>query len=376
MSSLPSTVLVVGGGIAGMSAAIRLREAGVVVTLIDKDPNWSVYGAGITCSPLTFRALWDLGIGGEVVAQGAPHNAVALYDLSGNPITRMELPRLLGEDIDAAGGIMRPDLHRILSDKVKGLGTQVRLGLTVSSIDQDKDKVTVEFDDGTKESFGLVIGADGIGSSLRDMVLDAGPKPTFTGQACWRAMFDLPPEWVSTGVMFLSPKVKTGFTPCAPGRMYLYVLEAVPDNPWREAAEMPGLLKELLKDAGGKLAELRDEIGPDTEINYRPLESVLVDGDWYNGRVVLIGDAVHATTPHLAAGAGMAVEDAIVLVDELQARPTLEAALAHFMERRLERAKLVVNKSLELGKLEMAGAPMPVQGALMQESSNAIAVPY
>ena len=376
MSALPNHALIVGGGVAGMSAAIRLLEANVRVTLIDKDPNWSVYGAGITCSPLTFRALCDLGVGEQLVTQGAPHNRIALHDLAGNPINQMDLPRLQGPDVDAAGGIMRPDLHKIMSDKVKALGADVRLGLTVSTVDQRASAVTVTFDDGSSGNFELVVGADGIGSTLRDMVLEHAPKPTFTGQACWRAMFDLPPEWESTGVMFLSPTVKTGFTPCAPGRMYLYVLEHVPDNPWREAGEMPGLLKNLLKNAGGKLAELRDEIGPETAINYRPLESVLVDGDWHNGQVIMIGDSVHATTPHLAAGAGMAVEDAIVLVDELKANATMGEAFAKFMERRLDRAKLVVNKSLELGELEMAGAPMPEQGALMQQSSIAIAAPY
>jgi 2-polyprenyl-6-methoxyphenol hydroxylase-like FAD-dependent oxidoreductase len=176
--------------------------------------------------------------------------------------------------------------------------------------------------------------------------------------------------------MFLSPKVKVGFTPCAPGRMYLYLLEHVPDNPWREPEEMPDILRALLKPAGGKLAEYRDQIGPETEINYRPLETVLVDGNWYKGRLVLIGDTVHATTPHLASGAGMAVEDAIVLVDTLKSNDTIEAALSNFMERRLDRAKLVVNNSLELGRLEMAGAPMPEQGALMQSSTQAICVPY
>jgi 2-polyprenyl-6-methoxyphenol hydroxylase-like FAD-dependent oxidoreductase len=189
-------------------------------------------------------------------------------------------------------------------------------------------------------------------------------------------MFDLPAEWEGVGAMFLSPSVKVGFTPCAPGRMYLYLLEHVPGNPWREPSEMPGLLRDLLEDAGGKLAEYRDMIGPETEINYRPLETVLVEGDWYKGRVVLIGDTVHATTPHLASGAGMAVEDAIVLVDELKAHEGLDMALASFMTRRLQRATLVVNNSLELGRLEMAGAPMPEQGALMQSSTQAICAPY
>jgi len=373
---LPKNVLVVGGGIAGMSTAIRLMERGSTVTIVDKDPDWSVYGAGITCSPLTFRALWDLGVGAELVSQGAPHNKVALHDFSGTPINTIELPRLMGDDVDAAGGIMRPDLHRVLSEKVTAAGATIRLGLTVQALDQDADGVDVRFSDQTTGRFEMVVGADGLFSTMRDLVLPNAEKPAFTGQACWRAMFDLPEEWEGVGAMFLSPTIKAGFTPCAPGRMYLYLLENVPDNPWREADEMPGLLRDLLKDADGKLAEFRDQISAESDINYRPLESVLVDGDWYSGRVVLIGDAVHATTPHLAAGAGMAVEDALVLVEELERHEDMQEALKAFMQRRLDRARLVVSNSLKLGELEIAGAPMPEQGALMQSSTQAICTPY
>lgn len=373
---IPSTTLIIGGGIAGMSAAILLLQRGSAVTLIDKDPDWSVYGAGITCSGLTFRALWHLGIGEQLVALGAPHNKVALFDFKGNPINTMPMPRLLGDDTDAAGGIMRPDLHRIMSDKVKAGGAKVRLGLTVTGLDDDGTGVTATFSDGSTGRYDMVIGADGLFSSTRDLLFPNAPAPQFTGQACWRAMFDLPPEWEGVAAMFLSPTVKAGFTPCAPGRMYLYLLEHVPDNPWREPDEMPELLKNLLKDADGKLAEFRDQIGPDSQINYRPLESIVLDGDWFKGRSILIGDTVHATTPHLASGAGMAVEDALVLVEELDKADTLQAAFAAFMDRRLDRAKMVVGTSLKLGELEMAGAPMPEQGAMMQSATQAICAPY
>ena len=102
----------------------------------------------------------------------------------------------------------------------------------------------------------------------------------------------------------------------------------------------------------------------------------MIDGPWYNGRVILIGDAVHATTPHLGSGAGMAVEDALVLVDELKRGPNLQDALHDFMQRRLPRGRLVVGNSLELGRMEMAGAPMADQGKLMQDSLHAISEPY
>ena len=373
---IPDTTLIIGGGIAGMAAAILLMERGSKVTLIDKDPSWSVYGAGITCSPLTFRALNHLGIGDALAVKGAPHNQVALHDLAGTPLNSIELPRLLGPDEDAAGGIMRPELHAILSQKVRDLGATVKLGFTVTALQDDGAQVTATFTDGSTASFDMAVGADGLFSTTRQLVLPDAPPPKFTGQACWRVMFDLPDEWTGVGAMFLSPTVKVGFTPCAPGRMYMYLLEHVPDNPWRNADEMPDLLRNLLKSAGGKLAEFRDQIGPESDINYRPLETLMVDGDWFKGNTILIGDAVHATTPHLASGAGMAVEDAIVLVEELEKTDTINGAFRSFMTRRLERAKMVVSQSLELGRMEMVGAPMPEQGALMQSATQAICAPY
>ena len=372
---MPKTTLVIGGGIAGMSAAILLAEKGCAVTLIDRDPNWSVYGTGLTLSVLTFRALCDLGLGKELLKHGHGHDGVTLNDKDGNLIREVRSERLFAPDVPAEGGVMRPVLHDIMSKRVKELGAKVRLGLTVESYEQDDSGVDVVFTDGSTGRYDFVIGADGLFSTMRDLTFENAPKPRFTGQACWRVIYDTPKDWVQ-GQMFLSPEVKVGFTPCAPDKMYMYLLEAVPGNPWREPEELPDLLRGLLDGFGGHVAKLRDEITDDLPIIYRPLESILIESDWYKGRVALIGDTVHATTPHLGSGAGMAVEDAIVLVDELKKSPSLEDALHSFMQRRLPRGRLVVGNSLKLGELEKAGAPMDEQGKLMQDSLHAIGEPY
>jgi 2-polyprenyl-6-methoxyphenol hydroxylase-like FAD-dependent oxidoreductase len=97
---------------------------------------------------------------------------------------------------------------------------------------------------------------------------------------------------------------------------------------------------------------------------------------WYKDRCVLIGDAAHATTPHLASGAAIGVEDAIVLAEELGVNQGIDAALARFMTRRFERCRLVVENSARLGELEMAAAPVEQQTALSWESSVALAQPF
>lgn len=370
-----SKVLVVGGGIAGMSAAIRLRENDIAVDLVDVDPNWRVYGTGITLSVLTMRALCDLGFKDGLLQHGHGHDGVTLNDKAGNLIQEITAKRLFADDVPAEGGVLRPVLHKMMSDRVKELKADVRLGLSVESFTQDENGVSVVFTDGTTGQYDFVIGADGLFSTMREQTLENTPKPEFTGQACWRVMFDTPKDW-QQGQMFLSPDIKVGFTPCSPTRMYMYLLEHVPDNPWREEAELPNILRDLLEGFGGVVSDLRKTISDDAEIVYRPLEAILVDGDWYSGRVALIGDSVHATTPHLGSGAGMAVEDAIVLVDELKAHADLGDAMRSFMERRIDRGRLVVGNSLRIGEMEMAGDPMSEQAALMQSSIEAIEEPY
>jgi len=373
--SLVTKVLVVGGGVAGMAAAMRLREQDVAVDLIDIDPNWGVYGTGITLSVLTLRALCDLGLADEIMAKGNCYDSFVLCSQAGDVLAKMASPRLYAPHVPAEGGILRPVLHAIMKSRVLAAGAEVRAGLNMTELSQDGAGVDVLFSDGTRSRYDLVIGADGLFSKTRSMILPDAPLPRFTGQACWRALFDIPAGW-DCGRMFLGDRVKLGFTLCSPDKMYLYLLEHVPDNPWREKAQLPGLLRQLMEGFGGEVARLRDTINEDTPILYRPLESVLLTDRWSVGRVVLIGDAVHATTPHLGAGAGAAIEDAIVLCDELAGGQSVAQALADFERRRIPRASLVVNNSLKIGELEMSAAPKQQQAALISASLVAIAEPY
>lgn len=367
-------VLVVGGGIGGMASAIRLAEAGVAVELIDIDPDWRVYGAGVTLSVMTLRALCDLGLTEDILRDGHCHDGVMVFDGNGNLLKDIVSPRQR-PDVPAEGGILRPVLHRILQARVKGLGVAVRLGITVESFTQSGKSVSVIFTDGSSGTYDLVIGADGLFSRMRTLIFPDAPRPRFTGQACWRANFDRPVEWEKSR-MYLTPTLKVGFTPCSPGRMYMYLLEHVPTNPWRKEEDLVDLLKDLLRGFDGIVGEFRDRLGPQSEINYRPLESILLTQAWSSGRIVLLGDAVHATTPHLGSGAGAAVEDAIVLVDALSRSPTVEVALEEYYAQRIERASLVVNNSLRLGEMEMAGDPLPEQAALLDDSIRHISEPY
>ena len=367
-------VLVVGGGIGGMSTALALTQRGVAVTLIDADPNWRVYGAGITIAGLSLRAFDDLGVLEEVRKRGFVHDGMRPMKFTGEPLAPLRQAPPGSPPVMLSGGIMRPVLHDILSTRVRATAIDVRLGVTVATLDQDEIGVDVTFSDGATERYGLVVGADGIFSKTREMIFPDAPKPQFTGQGCWRIVAERPPQIDRAEIYFGGP-LKIGMSPISQEQMYVFLLEHVPGNPWFAPETYVEHLSELMAPFGGNIPAIRAALGEDSQIVYRPLEWLLLPDPWYKGRVVLIGDAAHATTPHMASGAGLAVEDGLALAQELHKTDDVYAALRSFMDRRFERAKMVVETSVQSGELEMNRGERPPPN-IMAQALQSLALPY
>jgi 2-polyprenyl-6-methoxyphenol hydroxylase-like FAD-dependent oxidoreductase len=368
-------VLIVGGGIGGMSCAISLRRAGISVDLVEIDPAWKIYGAGITITGPTLRALQTLGVLDEIKQYGATWQGARVFTQSGDLIEELSSPPL-GGGLPGNGGIMRPELHRILSTRTLAAGTHVRLGTTVETLAQDPGGVAVKLTNGHREHYSLVVGADGIYSKLRERVFPEAPRPKFTGQVVYRIVAERTAGFDRT-CFYMGPDSKLGFNPVSRTHMYMFLLQRSPANPWIAVEDQPQRLYEAMAGWGGIVPEVRATVLTVNAhtINYRPLEAVLLPNPWYRGRVVLIGDAAHATTPHLASGAGMAVEDGIVLAEEIARDGNFDAALPRFMQRRFERGKLVVEKSLRLGELEMTHGSLTEYSRVMRTAAEALAQP-
>jgi len=364
--------LIVGGGIGGMATAIRLRQEGVAVELIDLDPEWRVYGAGITITGATLRAYRRLGLLDRIKAEGAITNGTRIRHFSGAIVAEMDEPAI-EEGLPATGGILRPVLHRIMSEEVRRLGATVRLGVTVDAIESDAEGVDVTFSDGRRDRFDLLVGADGIYSKVRSLLFPQAVQPRYTGQAAWRVLAQRPADF-DKGEFYVGHKNTVGITACSPSEVYLFVLNADPARTRIEPHEQPAILRSLLEGFGGNAGAIRDTIDDTSSIVYRPLEAALQPAPWHVGRSVLIGDAVHATTPHLASGAGISVEDALVLVEELKkAAPSIEAALAAFTERRFERCRFVVETSVAIGERQMQDHFSPEVGAMLGKALHHLA---
>ncbi|MGX7894927.1 FAD-dependent oxidoreductase [Tsuneonella sp. HG222] len=369
------SALVVGGGVGGMSAALALARLGVAVELVDADPQWRAYGAGISVTGLSLRAFDDLGILDEVRERGFVGGGIRLRTADGAVV--METPPIPDEapPVARSGGIMRPALHEIMSRKVRGSGIRVTLGTAVDRFELEDGGVSVVFPDGRQQRYDLLVAADGIYSKVRQSVFPQAAEPRFTGQGCWRIVADRPPE-VDRPEMFLGGPVKLGFNPISADKMYAFILEHVPDNPWFAPEEQLAHVGDLLAPFGAYVPQVRAGLGEGSLVNYRPLEWLLLPAPWHRGRVVLIGDAVHATTPHMASGAGMAVEDGLVLAEELSRHDDVDQALESFAERRFERARMVVENSVRIGEIEMSGGNQMDANKMLGSTMQKLHEPY
>ena len=369
-------VLIVGGGFSGMSAAIQLRKQGASVDLVEIDSGWRSYGAGISLGGATIRAFKTLGIVEQFLEHGSGSDGISLCAPPGMEIAQLPTPRLAGPDLPGGGAIMRPVLARILADATRASGVNVRLGCTFTRIQQDADGVNVTFTDGQRQRYGLVIGADGLYSKLRETIFPNAHKPRYTGQCAWRMVLPRPPEIQRPTMWMGMPKIKIGVNPVSKTEMYMFVTEDRPNNDRLDPAAFPGILASLLAPFPAPTVQaIKAQIHDKSEIVYRPLEGLLLPKPWYQGRVVLIGDAVHATTPHLASGACIGIEDAIVLADELDKAESVGGALETFQNRRWERCRMVVENSLRLGELEVSGGDKEEQARIMQTSLMALGAP-
>lgn len=375
MSLSSQRILIIGGGFSGMAAAIELRKLNAQVDLVEIDPGWRSYGAGISLGGATLRAFRRLGILGAFLEQGHAADGVHVHLPSGQRVATLPTPRIAGDEVPGGGAIMRPVLARILADATRACGAHVRLGCTFTSIVQDVDGVQVSFTDGTSQRYDLVVGADGLYSKVREALFDGAPKPRYSGQAVWRAVLPRPPE-IDTATMWMGPRVKPGVNPVSQTEMYLFVTEPRATNDHVDPASFAENLRSLLEGfSAPTLQAIRDQIGPDSQIVYRPLEGLLMPRPWSRGRVVLIGDTVHATTPHLASGACIGIEDALVLADELGRSLDTTIALEAFEARRWERCRMVVENSARLGEIEICGGDKDEHSRIMRESLMALAQP-
>ncbi|XVU21593.1 FAD-dependent monooxygenase [Actinoplanes sp. CA-054009] len=202
---------------------------------------------------------------------------------------------------------------------------------------------------GSHGDLDIVVGADGVYSKVRRHVLDEDLRPRYIGQSAFRLNIPREPE-IDRIVLQKGAEGMAGFVPIGPDTAYLFY-----NTTWRqEQDDVARVLRDSLAPFGGLTGRIRDRhITDSSAIVFRPEEWLIAPAPWHKGRIVLIGDAVHAVTPHLGQGAAQAIEDGVVLAECLATEPSIEEAFRAYTGRRYERCKLIVEASVQIGEWEM-----------------------
>ena len=337
-------VIVVGGGIGGLGAAIALGRAGHQVVLLERAAHLESAGTGITLFANAVRALDRLGVGHAVRARGAAADHSAILTSSGR-----RLLTLHGDLLEGAVAIRRSDLQTILHDAAGG----VRLGAVVTSVELAGDGAVARLEDGTEARGDLLVGADGVRSLVRAALAPAQPR--YAGYTAWRG---ISPVCIQAGQLTESWGTGERFGLIDVGLQTYWFATS---NAREGEAEAAGERKpEMMRRFGSWHAPIGSvlEATPDDAILRNDVYYLDPLPRWSRERIVLLGDAAHASTPGIGQGAAQALEDAVALADALGGAAQIEDALARYESIRRPRAELAQRLSRRADRAAQLANPL------------------
>ncbi|WP_026821126.1 FAD-dependent monooxygenase [Arthrobacter castelli] len=365
---------IVGSGASGLTAAVLLADAGIDVEILEKTDGPSTLGSGITLQGNALRIFKQLGIRDQMEAKGFAFSTLGLRapDPDGTVLAVIDDIRTGGEDLPSTLGMNRPELADIVRGRAVDAGVRIRYSSHVTGVKDDGESVAAVLSDGATRHYDVLIGADGIHSRVRREI-GIETEPESTGMGIWRAFVDRPEEVVRTDLTYGGRCYIAGYCPTGEHSMYAYLVEDAQD---RHDVDGSRIMTELATSYGGPWNEIRKSLEAGARVNYTHFTAHLVDGPWNRGRTVIIGDAAHSCPPTIAQGAAMAVEDAAVLAELLIESDQLDDAVWQaFSARRLERAREVVEASVQLGQWMLDGVTDADVPGLLNRISNRVKEP-
>jgi len=350
---MSAQISIIGGGIAGLTAALAFRRKGLEPLVFEAAPQLREIGAGIGLAANAIKAFKQLGIDSEVIGRGRILPAFSVRDQKGRRITYTDskaVSEKYGLDNFA---IHRAELHSCLLSQLDP--ATLFTGKKAIDAIQDGEGVTIHFEDGTTHHTRYLVVADGIHSRLRRKFIP-GSGPRYSGYTCWRAVIDESGTGISEAFETWGRDGRFGLTPLK-GQLYWYACLNAPPQSEKHCAFGVADLQE-------QFAGYHDPI---PQVLAATTDDKLIWGDicdlepvsrYAFGKVVFIGDAAHATTPNLGQGACQAVEDALVLAQEWERHGSGEEAFRHYEKRRLARTHFVVNNSRRIGRIAQLENPL------------------
>lgn len=325
-------ILIVGGGVAGLSLAIALKQRGIAAEIVEKQIGDSHAGTGLYLPGNATRAVGQLGLLDSVLANAVPIGHQRILDHHGRLLCNTRTSDVWASCAPCLA-LPHATIHTLLRDAVRH--TEIRYGASITAIGQSAGKCEVSFADGTTQVYDLVVGADGINSAVRKIVAPT-VAPEYSGQVCWRFITQ------NTGVRCWTAMLGNGCTllaiPVSREQAYVYadIMLAPGTNP--ESIRHEGFAQ--FRGFSAPLFPLLEQAPKCEHSHFGRIGQVVMD-KWVHGRVVLMGDAAHASSPSMAEGAGMAIEDALVLAQTLTTETHVETALSVYEQRRQPRVRWV-----------------------------------
>jgi 2-polyprenyl-6-methoxyphenol hydroxylase-like FAD-dependent oxidoreductase len=371
-------ILIAGGGIGGLAAALGLAEKGFSVCVLEKSPVLGEIGAGIQLGPNAFHAFDYLGVGEAARAMAVYIDQLRLMDaMSGEEITHVDLgDKFRARFKNPYAVVHRGDLHGVfLKGCRERANIELRVASEVMSYQQDGTSVTVRLASGETVRGAALIGADGLWSNVRKQVVGDGP-PQVSGHTTYRSVIptERMPEdlrW-NAATLWAGPKCHLVHYPLSGWKVFNLVVTCHNDAP-EPVAGKPVPMDEVMKGFS-HISERAQKIirhGSDWKL------WVLCDrepvGNWIDGRVTLLGDAAHPMLQYMAQGACMAMEDAVCLAHMMDAHGgDVEKALPAYAAGRLVRTARVQLQSRAMGEhvYHPAGAHALVRNAIMRAKAS------
>lgn len=326
-------ILIVGAGIAGLATHRALSQRGFKARIVERSNFAGIGGAALFLPGNGVRALGDLGLFDALMDVSHPIDYQRFLDETGRLLNEIDT-NAFWRDVAPCRTLKRAALWDLLKEGVSDDAIQHR---RIAAISSSHYSSRVTFQDGETEEFDLVIGADGVNSTVRDAVFPEAAAPKYVGNVCWR--FIVPNICnVEQWTVMLGTTHSLLAKPISPSEVYVYA-DMSADDAHRAIFSSSTPLKPLFQDIAGPLYQLL-ELSTKAKVHYGELVSLQLH-NWCRNRVVLVGDAAHASPPSMAQGASMAIEDALVLADELAETLCVDTALVRYETRRKRRVDWV-----------------------------------
>lgn len=346
--------IVIGAGIGGLSCAIALEKVGIEAEVFEHATKLAEVGAGLGLWSSAIRCLRALDVR-PFWERSVPVRFVAVSRADAEELARTDV----GAIADAIGAqsyvVHRAELHEALAEKV----WRVRLGARCVSIEDDGTRAVARFEDGSHAQGDLLIGADGLRSAVR-AALFGEQAPLYSGQTCYRGVARMAHREPEVLREVQGPKgLRCAVCALDRERVYWWATRPAPEGERDEPGERRVFLRNLFCDFNNGIGEALEATAAEAILRHDLYDRDPIER-WSRGRVTLLGDAAHPTTPNLGQGACMAMEDAIVLARALSRRSPIEAALGEYEAQRRPRTSQVVRMSRRLGQIGSWRNPVAV----------------